>query len=690
MFLNELDQPINRIKGIGENTAKDLSNLGITKVKHLITHFPVRWEDRITIQTINRARVNGFINTKAQVIAHDFIGFGRKKTLKVIVQDKTGYLTLICFGRNFLESKLSIGTKLYIYGTNIQYKYSELQCSSFEFEEIKEDSEPQNFNKLLPIYSLSGKLTHNSLRKYIKSAITTYCIGLSNELPVNIQNKYKLCSKIEAVNSIHFPTNHQELEVAQNTLIFEELFHLQIVTGQKNIRGQKSVKDKRNLPTNLQERLISKLPFKLTPDQKSAITDVLIDMNSESKMNRLIQGDVGSGKTLVAILSALPIIEAGGQVALMAPTELLAKQHSEKAYELLHSIGVTTGFLSGNVKGKGRDTFLNELEKGNINLVVGTHALFTQDVKYKKLDLVIVDEQHRFGVNQRLSLINKGNNADILLMTATPIPRTLTLTVFGDLDVSNIKTMPKGRKTIETHLTRIGNENKVYDFLFNELSKGRQIYFVYPLIEQSEKIDLKDAESMLHHLMNIFKGYTLGLIHSKIPEEEKEQTMEKFSKGSIDILVATSVVEVGVDVPNATVMVIEHAERFGLSALHQLRGRVGRGEHQSYCFLIYSNILTDDGKKRLMIMKDVADGFEISKEDLKIRGPGDIVGVKQSGFMRFSIANLSRDIDILEKARDEAFKLLKEDPGLLNIENSKLRELHTNYPPFSSNYVSMG
>lgn len=690
MFLNELDLPVNRIKGVGEETSKDLYNLGIHNIRTLITHYPVRWEDRLNPKTIKDSLKSGYVNTIVKVIEHSFIGHGYKKTLKILVQDKSGYMSLICFGRNFLENKLKPGTEIYLYGTNIQYKYSELQSSSFEFEVFNPEVQPSKFGLLLPIYSLSGKLTQNHLRKFIKNAIVNYCKNLSNELPKEIMEKYYIIDKSESIQNIHFPESKKILNQAQYSLIFEELFHLQIATCRKSIENRRYRSVIKSYSVKLQNRLIQKLPFKLTPDQKKTVDEVLNDLNSDKRMNRLIQGDVGSGKTLIALLSALPVIESGSQVALMAPTELLAKQHSEKAYDLLHSIGVRTAFLSGNLKGKNRDLLLKELKSGNIDLIIGTHALFTKDVVYKKLELVIVDEQHRFGVNQRLSLINKGNDCDILLMTATPIPRTLTLTAFGDLDVSTIKTMPKGRKSIETHLTRVGNEEKVYNFLFNELSKGRQVYFVYPLIEQSDKVNLKDAESMFHHIKEIFSTYEVALIHSRVDEEEKEISMERFNKGEVDILVATSVVEVGVDVPNATVMVIEHAERFGLSALHQLRGRVGRGDHQSYCFLIYSNILTEDGKKRLMIMKETSDGFKISKEDLKLRGPGDIVGIKQSGFMRFSIANLIRDIDILETVREEAIRILEKDPGLLLPENRQLGELHTIAPPFSKSFISLG
>ncbi|MBN2618266.1 MAG: ATP-dependent DNA helicase RecG [Spirochaetales bacterium] len=690
MFISQLSQPVDRIKGVGVEISKDLESLGIRNISALLKNYPIKWEDRLNLSPISSSIQKGYVYTIAKVIEHSSFGYGRSKTIKILIQDDTGYLSLVCFGRNFLANKLIVGSSIYIYGTNISYKFSELQCSTFEFEDYIANESPKKFGKILPIYRLSGKLTQNHLRKFISIALKQYINEIYNELPDYIIKSESLIDKNQAINQIHFPTNFDALEIAKKTLIFEELFHLQIITVRKSIEHSKYFKSEKDLPRKLQERLINKLPFDLTLDQKKVVDEVLFDLNSKKIMNRLIQGDVGSGKTLVAFLSAIPVIEGGGQVALMAPTELLAKQHSENAYKLLNSIGIRTAFISGNIKSSSRNILLKQLEEGNIDFIIGTHALFTNDVLYKKLELVIVDEQHRFGVEQRLSLKNKGNNPDLLLMTATPIPRTLTMTFFGDLDISTIKTMPVGRKEIETHLARIGNEEKVYNFVFNELGKGRQVYFVYPLIEQSDKIDLKDAESMYHHLQHIFKGYNVGLIHSKIPDDDKVNIMESFSNGIIDILVATSVVEVGVDVPNATVMVIEHAERFGLSALHQLRGRVGRGSHQSYCFLVYSNLLTDEGKKRLLTMKDTNDGFKIATEDLKLRGPGDIAGVKQSGFMKLSIANLSRDLKILERARSYAQDLLLKDPGLLDYEHRFLRELYTNHPPFSPNYISLG
>jgi ATP-dependent DNA helicase RecG len=413
-------------------------------------------------------------------------------------------------------------------------------------------------------------------------------------------------------------------------------------------------------------------------------------------MARLLQGDVGSGKTLVSFLAALRAVDNGGQAALLAPTELLARQHAENAARFLEPLGLRIAFLTGNIKAAGRKDLLQHLAAGEIDIAVGTHALFSKDVSYKNLQLVIIDEQHRFGVTQRALIMAKGangRNPHLLMMSATPIPRTLAMTVFGDMDVSVITDMPPGRKPVITHLARESSEDRVYDFVRGKLEAGSQAYFVYPLIEIDDETNqkdtlfkdavLKDAVSMAQRLANkVFPGFAVALIHSKLDEEEKRQTMERFRKGEIKVLVATSVVEVGVDVPNANCMVIEHAERFGLSALHQLRGRVGRGKDQAYCFLVYSDELTEDGKARLKVMLENTDGFVIAEEDLKLRGPGQIAGTEQSGYLNLGIANPIRDIDALTKARGDAFFILENDPGLVLNGHRIIARVLEEAPPF--------
>jgi ATP-dependent DNA helicase RecG len=409
------------------------------------------------------------------------------------------------------------------------------------------------------------------------------------------------------------------------------------------------------------------------------VEEILADLGAARPMARLLQGDVGSGKTLVAFLSALPYVELGYQVAFVAPTELLAKQHAENAARLLEPLGVRLAFLSGNVKGAARAPLLQAVAAGEVDIVVGTHAVFTEQVSFRDLRYAVIDEQHRFGVRQRELLIEKGNGADghrpdVLLMTATPIPRTLALTVFGDMETSVIRTMPPGRKPIRTHLARQENERKVYERVREELAAGRQAYFVYPLVRESEKLSLRDAEGMYERLSReVFPEFRLALIHSQVHEEEKLERMAAFTRGEVDVLVATSVVEVGVDVANATCLVVEHAERFGLAALHQLRGRVGRGTHQSYAFFVYDDALTEEGKQRLKVLYENADGFSIAEEDLKIRGPGELTGTRQAGYVRFRVADLARDMDLMNAARADAFGILERDPTLAAQSHEPLR-----------------
>jgi ATP-dependent DNA helicase RecG len=399
-------------------------------------------------------------------------------------------------------------------------------------------------------------------------------------------------------------------------------------------------------------------------------------------MARLIQGDVGSGKTLTAFLAACECIEAGEQAAFMAPTELLARQHADNAARLLEPAGIRIALFTGSLASRFRRELLARLEAGEIDLVIGTHALFSEDVRFRRLGLVIIDEQQRFGVLQRVALGAKGENPDMLVMTATPIPRTLAMTVFGDLEVSVIRTMPPGRRPVLTHLASIGKEEKVYSWVKKEIDAGRQAYFVYPLIAESGKMDLKDAEGMFARLSERFPRFRLGLIHSRLDEEKRLATMRAFVAGELDLLVATSVVEVGVDVANATCMVVEHAERFGLSALHQLRGRVGRGIHQSYAFLVYDPELTDEGKRRLKVMKENSDGFAVAEEDLRIRGPGNISGTEQAGFLRLRFADLVGDSDVMLRARDTARRIGRDDPGLLSPEHGLIRRVLQHTHPF--------
>jgi ATP-dependent DNA helicase RecG len=688
-------------------------------VGDLLCRYPRDWEDRsrlVPLKDFSR----GPVCTVVKVLAHDWFGAGRMKTLKIHVEDESARAVLICFNRPFLEKQLIPGESYRLWG-RFAYKYGELQAAFFEAEPVQNPPEGQGeggkkFGRILPVYPLGGDLKQGTLRRLMQRALDQYAASLEDELPAAIIRRDGLLPKTQAIRAIHFPVSMAELELARKTLIYEELFYLEVIVGKRALERRtvpKRTADRSGTGefSPLQRRLLERLPFSLTPGQAGAAAEINRDMAGAYPMARLLQGDVGSGKTLVSFLAVLRAVEGGGQAAIMAPTELLARQHAENAARLLEPLGVRPAFLTGNVKAAGRSRLLAALAGGEIDLAVGTHALFSRDVVYRNLQLVVVDEQHRFGVTQRQAIMAKGHSSriapgtpDLLMMSATPIPRTLALTVFGDLDVSVIRDLPPGRKPVKTHLAKESSEARVYDFVNRELAAGRQAYFVYPLIEANEG-DLKDAVSMADRLAReIFPRYPTALIHSKVDDEEKRQIMESFRRGDIKILAATSVVEVGVDVPNASCMVIEHAERFGLSALHQLRGRVGRGADQAYCFLIYSDrqdsaggtaertagartpagdeILTEDGKTRLKVMLENNDGFVIAEEDLKLRGPGQIAGIEQSGYLPLGIADPVRDAAGLARARTDAFAVLEKDPDLLEPEHRRIAAVLEKAPPF--------
>jgi ATP-dependent DNA helicase RecG len=701
-----------------------LAGAGIHSVAALLTRYPRDWEDRGRFAPL-KDWMKGPVSTTVIVLAHDWFGFGPMKTLKIHVEDKTGRAVLVCFNRPFLEKQFPVGKSFRIWG-RFYYKYGELQSSAFEAENLEPRS---GKSAIVPVYPLSAGLSQNMLRRFIRAALDQYAPSLEDELPAEVMAGEGCLPKQEALRGIHFPASMEVLDRARKTLIFEELFYLEVIVGRRALERRRNISPPRpgtgspGALSPLQKQFLDRLPFPLTPGQTRAIAGINADMAGPAPMARLLQGDVGSGKTLVAFFAALRALGAqsdhadagqiaaqfdhadAGQIAIMAPTELLARQHAENAARLLEPLGLRPAYLTGNLKAAGRARLLKALAAGEIDIVLGTHALFSKDVAYRNLALVIIDEQHRFGVTQRQAILAKGRESPrgsaphLLMMSATPIPRTLALTVFGDLDVSVINDMPPGRKPVKTHLSKESNVGKVYDFVRKELEAGRQAYFVYPLIgENGEDAgegsgggnrELKDAVSMAEKLAGeIFPSYPVALIHSKIDDEEKRKTMEAFRRGEIRVLAATSVVEVGVDVPNASCMVIHHAEHFGLSALHQLRGRVGRGSSQAYCFLIYSEedsrpVLTDNGKQRLKVMLESGDGFVIAEEDLKLRGPGQIAGLEQSGYLKLGIADPVRDADALVRSRTAAFAMLEADPGLLFPEHLCVAQVLNRAPPFT-------
>ncbi|MFP4637006.1 MAG: ATP-dependent DNA helicase RecG [Spirochaetaceae bacterium] len=661
MLLSELTGSVTKLRGVGPAVAAALARLEINTVRDVLLHVPRSYENRKDPAPLSAAFEGGTVNTVAEVIAHDYVGPPQRRTLKVYVRDESHAGALVCFGRNFLARKLPPGTRIFLTG-RFSYRFGELQASSFEFEQYS--PRPRAFGSILPVYGLTEGLSQPAMRKIVRSALAE-ARHVEDEVPHGLRRRAGLMTKSRALAALHEPDTLEEAEEARRSLAFDELFVYQSVVARRVVERNAEGRPPKALPRDLQNRLLRALPFSLTPDQKQVLEEILQDLGEARPMARLLQGDVGSGKTLVAFLAALPYVELGYQTAFVAPTELLARQHAENAARFLEPLGVRIAFLSGTVKSGARTPLLEAVAAGDVDIVVGTHAVFTEEVAFRDLRLVIIDEQHRFGVRQRELLIGKGKRPDVLLMTATPIPRTLALTVFGDMDTSVIRTMPPGRKPVRTHLARQENERKVYERVRRELADGRQAYFVYPLVQESEKLSLRDAESMYERLdREVFPEFEVALIHSRIPEDQKAERMARFTRGEVDVLVATSVVEVGVDVANATCLVVEHAERFGLAALHQLRGRVGRGKAQSYAFFVYDDHLTEEAKQRLRVLHEHSDGFTIAEEDLKIRGPGELTGTRQSGYVRFRVAELARDMDLMNRARSEAFEMLEHDPSL--------------------------
>lgn len=719
MLIGEIQAPVSNLYGAGKTTVEQLNRLGISTVGDLLRLWPRAWEDRSRYNTLSEWNAFHKLNVPVTIMDQQWFGYGRMKTLKLIVCDSEGTRgELACFNRPFLEKSFPEGTKALVYGS-FSVKYGSIQSSSFDIEQYDTAE-----RRVLAVYPLTQGLTQTKLRKLIEQALNSYARGIDSELPTDVLNKYGYPDKRTVLFAMHRPASMQEAENARTALIFEEFFLYEAAVGMRALerrgvlprtpgaKGQgsvlpaqtadgdsqaaedgqatavqagasegavQSVEPLQYTYSPLQKELLSRLPFTLTADQQAVTAEINADLDGTAPAARLIQGDVGSGKTLVAFLACLKVIEGGGQAALMAPTELLARQHADNAAKLLEPLGVRLAFLTGNLKAAGRSQLLQQLASGNIDLIIGTHALFSAQTLYKNLRMVVIDEQHRFGVLQRSAIIQKGIDSGkkaphFLMMSATPIPRTLALSMFGDLDISVIKTMPPGRKPVITYVAPESKAEKVYYFIGQDILAGKQAYFVYPIIEDSDTLSLKSAEDMFAELTRDFPNHRLALLHSKVPEDEARAIMQEFRSGAIHILVATSVIEVGVDVPNATCMVIEHADRFGLSALHQLRGRIGRGSDQAYCFLLYGKNITETGMARLKVMASTTDGFVIAEEDLKLRGPGDIGGIEQSGYCGFELADPIRDFALLEKARIAAFEMLAAQRGLTQRESTKTAE----------------
>ncbi|MDF2631161.1 MAG: ATP-dependent helicase [Symbiobacteriaceae bacterium] len=671
-----LQQPVQFIRGIGPERAKDLNKQSIKVVQDLIERVPRTYRDYSQFKNIMQAQAGQVETLQGRVIGVQEQRFkGRMTMVKVLIGDGSGTAAGVWFNQPWMAKRFPTGTKVIFAGV-VERRGAQVQISQPEWEIIDEEgtSDPINAGRIVPIYPLTGGLNPRDVRRAVKFSLETAAHLMPQTIPPYMVQKQRLLPMPEAWRNIHFPPGDAERKTARETLAFEELLVLQ--TGLALLRQQtteEAVGVAHGPDGEITKKFYMGLPFRLTDAQEKVIRQVALDMESPKPMNRLVQGDVGSGKTMVAVAALAKAVDSGHQGVLMAPTEILAEQHYLNLRRIFTPLGVEVVMVSGSQTKKERESSLGMLAMGMARVAVGTHALIEDKVQFQDLSLVITDEQHRFGVKQRARLQNKGITPDVLVMTATPIPRTLALTLYGDLDVSVIDQLPPGRKTVGTYWRTESARRQVYDHLINtEVASGRQGYVICPLVEESDKLQAQAATEWYEKLREQYPQCRFGLLHGRMKPDEKDRAMEAFRNGEIQVLVSTTVVEVGVDVPNATMVLIEGADRFGLSQLHQLRGRVGRGQHQSYCVLI-TDAKTEEARQRMQVLQKCTDGFSLSEKDLELRGPGEFFGTRQHGMPDLKVANPIADLAILERARAEAMALVKADPALRAPEHQALR-----------------
>ena len=681
-----LDDPIQFIKGVGPKKALLLEKLQLTTIEDFLYFLPFRYEDRRQIKNISTLMPGEFATFMAEVLNASVIYMGRRKRVfEVIFQDETGTTRAkwFRFNETYMLGKFKTGEKIIVSGKPTANKRSGLEIVHPDTERVAGDATISlEIGKIVPVYHTTEGLHQKSMRSILNNVLDIYLPLVEEVIPEDILRRHKLLSRSDAFHQAHFPPSEgfttKDLDAfktpAQKRLIFEELFLIQTGLAFKK-KHATEIKTGTAFKTrgNLIKRFVKLLPFQLTAAQKRVLAEIMEDLEKEKPMNRLIQGDVGSGKTIVALTALLTAVDNGTQAALMVPTEILAEQHYLNIRPYCEELGIEVALVTGTLKGKERKAIYQDIEEGKTRIIIGTHSLVQKEIQFEKLGLAVIDEQHRFGVLQREAIGKKGDQPHLLIMTATPIPRSLALTIYGDMDVSFLDEFPPGRQPITTNVYYEKYQDKAYALMDAEIKLGRQAFVVCPLIEESEVMDLKAVATVFESIQSQFPHLNACLIHGKLKKEERQEIMSRFLKNEIQVLVATTVIEVGIDIPNATVMIIEHAERFGLAQLHQLRGRVGRGKHASHCLLAAYFPISEEGKARMKAMQNSRDGFEIAEEDLKIRGPGDFMGTRQSGLPVLKIANLLRDIKILDVARKEAFALIDRDPNLENPANQPLK-----------------
>ncbi len=676
-----LDDEIQYVKGVGPSFAQTLAKMGLLTIGDVLRHAPRRYEDRTRFRTIIDLLPGETATIHGRVVAAEYVPTSRKNfTLtRVLIDDGTAVAQITFFQQPYLLKTFSemarAGRWIVVYGQAKRSGFGPIELERVEWEEVSEESDGLSTNRIVPVYPSTEGVSQKRLRRVVDSVLSGFLDAVEEVLPSDVLTHHGLMDPRAALRTVHFPETMERLREGRRRLVFEEFFLLQTglarrrMVATRDSKGYPFVIDREKLRADLAQIV----PFELTGAQQRAVEDIAQDVSSGHVMNRLVQGDVGSGKTIVAVAALFMAVENGCQAALMAPTEILAQQHAIVLRRLLEPAGITVDLAVGSLGQKEKRAVRERLAGGQTRIAVGTHALIQEGIEFAKLGLVIIDEQHRFGVLQRQALHQKGEKPHILVMTATPIPRTLTLTIYGDLDTSIIDELPPGRKPIRTHWKRRNESGGVYSAAQKLLDQGRQVYVVCPLVEESDKLQARAATQLAGQMREeIFPQYRVGLLHGQMKTDEKDDVMRRFKAHELDILVATTVIEVGIDVPNACVIIIEDAERFGLAQLHQLRGRVGRGEHASYCVMI-ANPKTEDGQARIQIMVETQDGFRIAEEDLKLRGPGEFFGTRQSGLPEFVFGDLIADLPLMDEARRAAFALLARDPNLADPDHAALK-----------------
>ena len=668
----DLNKEVQYVKGVGPNRVKLLNKLNIFTIKDLITYFPRNHEDRSIAKKIAECEDGETVLIKATALTKIAeIRTRRLNIYRLVVSDDSSSCIITWYNQKYLKDRFKIGDTYTFFG-KIENKGGTFEMKSPVFDE---DGVDKNTGKIVPIYPLTYNLSQNVLRKIIEAGINEVYGNLEENLPEYIIDKYKLIDINDAYKYIHFPASNSDFIKAKNRLVFEELLALQLALFRLK-EGQKFDAKGIKFDANVKmQDVIDTLPFSLTNAQKRVLDEINTDMEKDTAMNRLLQGDVGSGKTVVSIVAAYKAVRSGYQVAIMAPTAILADQHLKNFKKMLGNFGIKCELLVSSVTKKNKEIILDKLKNGEIDILIGTHALLEENVVFKNLGLVVTDEQHRFGVKQRATIVAKGNNPDVIVMSATPIPRTLALILYGDLDISIIDELPPNRKKIETYAVGKDMEDRITAFVKKLIGEGRQAYIVCPLVEDSDDLDLKSVTALAEkYKTEVYSEYRVEYLHGKMKAKEKDDIMNRFKNGDIDILISTTVIEVGVDVPNASIMIIENAERFGLAQLHQLRGRVGRGEYKSYCIL-KNNGHSKVCKERMKVMCQTNDGFVISEKDLELRGSGDFFGTAQHGIPELKIANLFENITELKEIQVLASKIIEDDPSLEQEKNYRLRKL---------------